>query len=84
MNRTQRRQLARAQGTRGSKAKRKGSPRPERAPYVAPIFRLATGRHVSEHEFTKTVETAKRLSAKGFEIVPDLSSTLWTPGTGAA
>lgn len=41
MNRTQRRQMERALGNRGSKAKRKGQPRPDRMPQMAGGLHIA-------------------------------------------
>ena len=77
MNRAQRRQLARSEGHRGSKAKRKGG-RVEEArvqrPYVTP-----DGKRLTQEEFDRTIATAKRMRDVGFTIV---DSMLWTPDQG--
>jgi hypothetical protein len=54
VNRTQRRQLERSVGHRGSKAKRRGRPRPERAPeglppILAPELPPAVQDHMARH-----------------------------------
>ena len=95
MNRTQRRQMQRAMGNRGSKAKRKGRPRPDRAPQevgglkieAAPEISAAMNDHIARQQartagllVPPSPQEREALQAKGHRVPMSDSGLILPPG----